>query len=113
MNFLFLFRGGYKKMSDFSIFEQQSHIHEWNQWIKQLQKNKHLKFAAPLTPFGHVVSKKFSHKMNIGEDSIGGFLYIEAKDINEAVQLSKKAPIFSTKGSVEVREIAHTISSNT
>jgi hypothetical protein len=39
------------------------------------------------------------------KDAIGGYLVIEAKDLAEAVELSKGCPVLEGEGSVEVRPV--------
>jgi hypothetical protein len=38
-------------------------------------------------------------------EMVGGYLLINAKDINEALEISKGCPIFEENGKVEVRPI--------
>ena len=39
------------------------------------------------------------------KDVVGGFIVIEAGDLDEAVELSKACPILDVGGSVEVRPV--------
>jgi hypothetical protein len=39
------------------------------------------------------------------KEMVGGYLIVNAKDINEAVEISKGCPIFSENGKLEVRPI--------
>jgi len=39
------------------------------------------------------------------KDVVGGFSLIQARDLNQAVELSKNCPILDVGGSVEVRQI--------
>ncbi len=39
------------------------------------------------------------------KDSIQGFMFAEAEDIGQAVELSKACPILESEGSVEIRAI--------
>ena len=39
------------------------------------------------------------------KDIIGGYLSIEAKDLNQATELAKGCPILNIGGSVEVRQV--------
>lgn len=36
---------------------------------------------------------------------VGGYLIVNAKDIDEAVEISKGCPIFEENGKVEVRQV--------
>jgi len=39
------------------------------------------------------------------KELVGGYLIVNAKDINEAVEISKGCPIFDLDGKLEVRPI--------
>jgi hypothetical protein len=39
------------------------------------------------------------------KELVGGYLIVNAKDINDAVEISKGCPIFDENGKVEVRPI--------
>ena len=39
------------------------------------------------------------------KEMVGGFIVVNAKDINEAVEISKGCPIFEMDGKVEVRPV--------
>jgi hypothetical protein len=39
------------------------------------------------------------------KEMVGGYLIVNAKDINEAVEISKGCPIFLENGKVEVRPV--------
>ena len=39
------------------------------------------------------------------KDVVGGYTLIEARDLDQAVELSKGCPIFEREGSVEVRPV--------
>jgi len=69
----------------------------------------YFKCGHPLAPAAKlVVGKKKS--VNDGpyveaKDIIGGYIVVEAKDLDEAVEISKGCPILEVGGSVEVRPI--------
>ena len=64
--------------------------------------------AAGLTheQFVEVVKKSVTDgPFTESKEVIGGFFIVEAKSLDEAVQLSKDSPDFEIGGSVEVREV--------
>lgn len=105
--FTYLFRG-----RDTSASPEQMHktMEKWVVWFKELGANGHLKEPGhPLEHTGKVVKGK-QKIVNDGpyaeaKDVVGGFIVVEAKDIDQAVELSKGCPIFEVGGSVEVRPI--------
>ena len=105
--FLYLYRGG---ESPKSPAEGQEVMQLWMAWMKDLGAKGHLKaMGSPLEKTGKVVSGK-SKVVSDGpfaeaKDVIGGYTLVEAKDINEATEVSKGCPIFQANGAVEVRPI--------
>jgi hypothetical protein len=103
--FSFLFRGRGK----FESPEQgQKHIQEWIAWFTDLKVKGHLKEQGhPLEFVGKVVrgTQKVVTDGPYAEakDVVGGYIVVEARDLGQAVELSKGCPILGVGGSVEVR----------
>jgi hypothetical protein len=105
--FTFLFRG-----SDTSASpeQMQKNMQKWVAWFKELGEKGHIKYPGhPLERTGKVVSgkQKAVHDGPYAEakDIVNGYTLIEAKDLSQAVELSKGCPILESGGSVEVRPI--------
>ena len=103
--FVFVFRGG---MTQGSPEQQQKHLQKWGAWLKQLQEKGIYKAGNPLETSGKVVSQKNVTDGPFAEakDVVGGYLMLEAGDINQAVELSRGCPILDVGGTVEVRPVA-------
>jgi len=109
-NFLYLFRGGEASFEKLSQEEKQAHMQVWGTWMGKLQEKGKLLDGFPLVADGKVVRNKGELVTNgpfaEGAELVGGYLIISAKDIDEAVAISKECPIFDYEGSnVEVREV--------
>jgi len=105
--FTFLFRG---RDGAASPEQMQKTMHKWVTWFKELGEKGHIKYPGhPLEGTGKVVrgQQKTVHDGPYAEakDVVNGFTLIEAKDISQAVELSKGCPILEVGGSVEVRPI--------
>jgi hypothetical protein len=105
--FIYLYRGGERPESP---DEGQKEMQKWMAWMKELGEKGHLKATgSPLERTGKLVSgnQKVVSDGPFAEakDLIGGYTLITAKDIDEAVDLSKGCPIFLSNGAVEVRPI--------
>jgi hypothetical protein len=106
-DFTFLYRG---RDTDASPERMQKRMEKWRAWFKQLGENGHLKdIGHPLEGSGKVVNGK--QKMVTdgpfaeAKDVVGGFSLIHARDLDQAVELSKDCPILDVGGSVEARPI--------
>jgi hypothetical protein len=103
--FSFLFRGRQKFESP---AQGQKHIEEWVGWFTDLKAKGHLKEQGhPLEFTGKVVhgTQKMVTDGPYAEtkDVVGGYIVVEARDLGQAVELSKGCPILAVGGSVEVR----------
>jgi hypothetical protein len=105
--FLFLYRGG---ESGRSPEKMQEMMQKWMNWMKELGAKGHIKDQGhPLERAGKLVKgqKKVVTDGPYAEtkDIVGGYTLIEARDLEQAAELSKGCPIFEVGGQVEVRPI--------
>ncbi len=105
--FTYLFRGRETSQSPEQI---QKTMEKWVVWFKELGAKGHIKDPGhPLEHTGKVVRGKQKIVTDgpyaEAKDVVGGYIVVEAKDIDHAVELSKGCPILEVGGSVEVREI--------
>ncbi len=105
--FIYLFRGG--DNSNLSPEAMQAQMQKWNQWMQSLSQKGIMIGGEPLERTGKQVngSKKVVTDGPFVEakEMIGGYLVVNAKDINEAVEISKGCPIFDVDGKLEIRPI--------
>jgi hypothetical protein len=90
--------------------QMQKVLQTWVAWFKDLSAKGHIKSPGhPLERTGKVVKgqQKNVHDGPYAEakDVIGGYTLIEAKDLAQAVEISKGCPILDAGGSVEVRPV--------
>lgn len=109
-NFLYLFRGGYTEFNALSPEEKAANKKEWEAWLDDLKDKGNLVEGLPLSQEGRVLNKKGSLVTNgpfaEGAELIGGYTIVSAKNLEEAVALSKGNPHFKfDDGSLEIREI--------
>ena len=105
--FVYLYRGGEGGRSP-EVAQQM--MQKWMTWLKDLAAKGHIKDQGqPLETAGKLVKGK--HKTVTDgpfaetKDVVGGYTLIEARDLDQAVELSKGCPIFEVGGSVEVRPV--------
>ncbi len=105
--FILLFRGG-TDMADLTPAQQKQVMEGWFTWMGALKQNDHYTGGAPLADDGRVVSGRKGSSVQAFVDSklaVGGYILMQAKNLAEAVKVSKGCPILERKGSVEVRPI--------
>lgn len=105
--FVYLYRGGQVNRSPEAT---QQNMQKWMAWFKKLGETGNIKNPGhPLERTGKLVAGK-QKTVTDGpfaetKDVIGGFTLIEARDLDQAVELSKGCPIFESEGAVEVRPV--------
>ena len=109
--FLYLYRTAATAPQPAGTPEQaQQSMQRWMTWLGELEAKGHLKDRGqPLERTGKVVRGQQKSVTDgpytEAKDLVGGFTLVEARDIDQAVQLSHGCPIFDGGGSVEVRPI--------
>jgi hypothetical protein len=110
--FLYLYRNSDAARQDAmgTPARAQQNMQRWMNWMHDLQSKGHLKDAGqPLERTGKVVrgtqKTVTDGPYTEAKDLVGGFSIVEARDIDQAVELSRGCPIFEGGGSVEVRPV--------
>ncbi len=107
--FMYLFRGGKPDWEKADPAVMQAVMQKWVGWMKDLGAKGHLKGGEPLEGSGKVVRGKAKNVTDgpyaEAKDIVGGYLIVEAKDLAQAVELSRGCPILEEDGTVEVRAI--------
>ena len=107
--FMYLFRGS-DAMENMSPEEMEAHMGRWKSWMGGLAQAGTLVDGLPLNKEG---KKVHNHGNTItdgpfaeGKEVVGGYLIVNAEDLNAAVDISKGCPLLEDdNGVIEVREI--------
>jgi hypothetical protein len=106
--FIYLFRGG-AQGHGLSPESMQAHMQKWMGWMKSLGEKGILVGGEPLQLTGMQVTgtKKVvtDGPFIEAKEMVGGYLIVNAKDIDEAVEISKGCPVLEVDGKLEVRPI--------
>ena len=96
--FMLIFHGGMP--TDQSPEQMQVQMGKWMTWIENLRKTDQYVGGEPLLPGGKLVSRKSvtDGPYTEGKEVVGGFFIINAKDLDEAVAISKNSPDFEFGG---------------
>ena len=105
--FVYLYRGG---ETGRSAERAQQMIEKWMVWLKELAEKGHIKDRGqPLERAGKLVKGKRKTVTDgpfaEAKDAVGGYTLIDARDLDQAVELSMGCPIFDVDGEVEVRPV--------
>jgi hypothetical protein len=105
--FVYLYRGG---ASGRSPDQMQQMMQKWATWLKDLGQKGHIKDQGqPLERAGKLVTGKqktiTDGPFAEAKDVVGGYTLVIARDLDQAVELSKGCPIFEVDGAVEVRPV--------
>jgi hypothetical protein len=105
--YMFIFFGG--DPSHLSPEAQQAHMGKWFAWVEKLRNEKRYVGGEALLPGGKTIrgTKKTVTDGPFAESKeiVGGYFVVEAKSLDEAVQMAKECPDYELGGIVEVREV--------
>jgi len=106
--FMYLFRSNPSAYQTMSPEQMQQTMKKWMDWKDNLEKNGHVKqFGERLDGTGKVVRGK-TKAVTDGpfvevKDFIQGYMLVEARDMNQAVELAQGCPVLDGDGTVEIR----------
>jgi hypothetical protein len=107
--FVYLFKGGMDNSQTASPEVMQAHMQKWGEWMQKLTKDGNILGGDPLHPNGKTISgtKKVVTDGPFAESKevVGGYLLVNASDLNQATEIAKGCPILEVDGSVEVRQV--------
>jgi hypothetical protein len=107
--YMYLLRGGISE-TKLSPQEMQEMVGKYRSYIQKLRDKGHFVAGEPLEESGRIVSGQRGRHVTDGpfaetKEAVGGYFLIRAKDLDEAVELSRDCPILAHGGELEVRPI--------
>ena len=106
-DYVLLFRGG-ANPADMTPEQMKTTMNNWMAWMNELKKRKQFTLGQPLEDGGKVLSGAKGKNVTAfkdGNDAVGGFLLIKARNLAEATAIAKGCPIFNNGGTVELRAV--------
>jgi hypothetical protein len=106
--FMYLFRSNPAAYQNLTPEQHQQSSVLWKNWLEKLEKGgREVKTGDRLDWGGKVVRGK-EELITDGpyvevKDMIQGYMFFQAKDLDQAVELSRGCPLLAIGGSVEVR----------
>jgi hypothetical protein len=91
--------------------QMQDSLERYQAWFKEMEARGHLaQYGQPLEPKGGRVVRDKAGSFSDGpyaetKDVVMGYSVIAAKDLDEAVALTKAHPIFDDGGVIEIRPL--------
>ena len=86
----------------------QEQMAKWMAWIEKLSSTNQYLGGEPLLPGGKLVKGNKTvtdGPYTEGNEVVGGYFIVSAKDMDEAVQIAKECPDLEYGTSVQVREV--------
>lgn len=106
---LILFRGT-DWCNELSMDEIQNVMSRWNDWVEGLKKDGRLVSGTPLENEGRVITGKNANVADgpfaESKEAVGGYLFVNVENIDEAVEIAKQCPGLPHGIIVEVRPVA-------
>ena len=108
--FMFLLRGGCEQAAEMSPEQKQQAMQAYGEWFQGGQEAGWLLDPGDaLTPGGHVVRGDLTvtdGPFAESKELIGGYMMVEAADLEAAVELAKGSPMAASGSTIEVRQLA-------
>ena len=91
--------------------ERRRALADWNAWCDKLAAQGKLKHGNPLLPEGRIVSRAAASRRLDGpfaeaKEMIGGYFFVAADTMDEAIAIAEESPNLQYGMTVEVRPIA-------
>ena len=109
--FMLFIRGGSDTSENMSAEQIQGAIERYRAWAQKLRAQEKLASAEKLKDNeGWMLSMKNGQVLVDGpfaetKETIGGYFIINAKNLDEAIEVTRECPTLSEGGMVELREI--------
>ena len=110
--FIFILRGGdtHIQTANYDSKEVKEYLQSWITWQQGLSQKGILVGGDPLQTTGKQVNGKSKVVTDgpfvVAKETVDGYLIVNAKDLNEAVEIAKGCPLLTKeKGKVEVRPL--------
>ena len=110
-DFIIFIREDISQMAQLSEEEFQTEIQDYTKWVEEMAKTGNYVSGDPLVPEGrYILSDKVQSDGPFIEskEAISGYVIIKATDIDQAVGLAQKCPVFKFGGVLELRPIMKT-----
>ncbi|QJW90648.1 hypothetical protein HNV11_15285 [Spirosoma taeanense] len=112
--FMFIFHSPYSQETAFmqqSPEAIQAEIQKWNQWIGGIAAQGKMLGTEALMPSGKIMTQGgelvTDGPYTEGKEIVGGYMLLQAADLDDAVALAQGCPMFDSNGTVEVRQIVN------
>lgn len=107
--YVLLIRNVGNPMEGLSESEVQGHMAAWGTWFEQLGQSNTLVDGLPFSPNAAIISNgnEVSNGMHVedGGINVGGYVIINAKDLDDAIAISKGCPsLHGPDSTLEIRE---------
>ena len=107
--FVMLVYGSGEAVTQLPEAERQAHMQQWDDWVNKLQADGTYAGGSPLLPTAKTIRGKEATVSDgffipNSEHAVGGYIFLKAASLDEAVEIAKGCPTFELDGTVEVRE---------
>jgi len=89
--------------------QQAAHRVNWNKWFDKYGKSGNFLGGSALSLTGKMIKGPDAKVVNdihkVGTEVVGGYLLIQAENLDKAVEMAREIPVFEVDGYLEVREL--------
>lgn len=107
--FIILVREPDGRADDHTKEEIKAHRANWNKWFEKYSKAGNFLGGSALSLNGKIIKGRDATVINeihkVDTEVVGGYLLIQANDLDKAVEIAREIPVFEFDGYLEVREL--------
>jgi len=107
--FIILVREPDGRTDDHTEEELKAHRANWNKWFEKYGKSGNFSGGSALSLNGKIIigpdAKVVDDIHKVGTEIVGGYLLIQAENLDIAVEIAREIPVFEFDGYLEVREL--------
>jgi hypothetical protein len=105
--FIILLREPDGRADEHAEQEMQEHREKWNNWFVKYAKEGNLVGGNALSLYGKMIKGHNAEVIDdihkVGTEIVGGYLLLQANNLDEAVEIARQLPVYEFDGYAEVR----------
>jgi hypothetical protein len=107
--FIVLVREPDGRTDEHTAEELKLHREKWNNWFIKYSKAGNFDGGSALSLTGKIIkgpdAKIINEIHKTGSEIVGGYLLLQAENLDEAVTIAQEIPVFEFEGYLEIREL--------
>ena len=105
--FIVILREPDGRADEHAVHDMAEHREKWNNWFAKYAQAGNLVGGNALSLYGKMIKGYDAEVIDdihkVGTEIVGGYLLIQAEDLDDAVEITRELPVYEFDGYAEVR----------